>query len=76
MKLTNLLHGIGFAKILALITVVYWDWRNSALGNYYKLTSPETPQKEAFTIPPHQLFKTNPYSCLRLIVIIQIFLHL
>lgn len=69
MKLTNLTQSIGFVKILALITAVYWDWRNSAHGNYYKRNSPETPQKEAFTNSlQQQLFKTKPYSSLVLIV--------
>ena len=69
MKLSYLLHCTGFAKIRALITVVDWDRINNAHGNYYKFNRPGTPPKEAFTNSPQQLiFKTKPYSCLRLIV--------
>jgi hypothetical protein len=55
--------------MLALITAVHWDRINKAHCNYYELNCPEKPPKEAFTnSPQHQLFKTNPYSSLRLIV--------
>ena len=69
MKLTYLTHGTRFTKILALITAVYWDRINTTPGNYYKLNSPETLNLQAFANSlQQQLFKTNPYSSLRLIV--------
>ena len=69
MKLTYLLQGTGFAKIGSLITADYWDRINKAPGNCYKLNRPGTPPKGVFTnSPQQQLFKTNPYSCVRLIV--------
>ena len=68
MKLTCLFHCTGFAKIRSLITIVHWDLLTKAQGNYYKLNRPGTPPKEAFTNSPQQLFKTNPYSGVLLIV--------
>ena len=69
MKLTYLLQGTGFAKIGSLITAVYWDWRNSAHGNYYKHNCLATPTTQALrNSPQQQLFKTNPYLGIRFIV--------
>jgi hypothetical protein len=69
MKFIILLHGSGFAKILALITAFCWEGINKTPGNYYKLNRPETLNLQAFTnSPQQQLSKTNPYSGVLLIV--------